>query len=627
MSTRTVLVTFVLLALASGLPGARAEEGAEDGVLRTRIFDVSALTQGIPNFLRPILALVSPDMVSDEENPLFGAEGEEPRLPLGTLDEIVELIQTEVEPVSWEVTEGAYLRSQGERLLVVRAHRPVLDAIARFLRALEEDVLAGYAIDIRAVRPSGVDGLDRGTLRGGRALEPKEAAALLAKDGLALTLTALANQQAMGFVGRERAYVQDYDVEVAKGSSSSDPIIGIQMTGLAATAKISGGRMRDRLRLRVDAVLSVDGPWQRHASGPSRLIELPHTDVVRAHSQLLLEPGRWYVTQGTLGGSTPGGHAFLVRVRPLPYRPTAREDGADAAWPAADMGPLALRTFDVADLAEARRDVRGPDADLVPSNFTPPEPPELAEPAPIFPQEALVDLLRALSPPRMWNRDGTYLEARDGRLRVKNTAPVLDAVGSQIDQIRRRFLYHVVMDVQAVRASRSLAEALLGADREGREALTARGAQALGAAVAAGEAEILDDMRVVSLAGARNNVLSGRQVAYVQDFEVEIADETDIGNPVVQFVLSGTVVDLQPALTSSRDAALVEVRITRTRLQEPTRELECPFGLLQLPELDVWKLRTNVVAPLDETVVLGLGGQGEDRILLLLRTALKPYDG
>ena len=566
-------------------------------------------------------------MVSDEENPLFGAEGEEPRLPLGTIDEIVELIQTEVEPVSWEVTEGAYLRTQGEHLLVVRAHRPVLDAIARFLVTLEEDVLAGYAIDVRAVRWSGVDGLDRGTLRGGRALEPKEAAALLAKDGLALTLTALANQQAMGFVGRERAYIQDYDVEVAKASSSSDPIIGVQMTGLAATAKVSGGRARERLRLRLDAVLSLDGPWQRNASGPSRLIELPRTDLVRAHTQLLVMPGRWHLTGGALGGATPAAHAFLVRVRPVAYRPAAPQDGADIAWPAADTGPLALRTFDVADLDEARRDVVGWDADLVPSNFTPPEPPELADPAPIFPQEALVELLRALSPPRMWNRDGTYLEARDGRLRAKNTAPVLDAVGSQIDQIRRRLLYDVVIDVQAVRARRSLTEALLGDGREGGAALTARGTQALRAAVAAGEAELLDDLRVVSLAGARNNVLSGRQVPYVQDFEVEIADETDIGNPVVQIVLSGTVVDLHPALTSSRDAALVDVRITRTRLREPMRELECPFGPLQLPELEVWKLRTSVVAPLEETVIVGLGGRGEDRILLLLEAMLRPHDG
>ena len=104
--------------------------------LMVQLHDVSDLTTGLTDFIPPTIQLVGPDSVSDEENPLFGAEGEEPRLPYGTIDELTELIQNAVDPTFWEETEGAQIRSQGEHLLVVRATPEIQEQIERFLRDL-----------------------------------------------------------------------------------------------------------------------------------------------------------------------------------------------------------------------------------------------------------------------------------------------------------------------------------------------------------------------------------------------------------------------------------------------------------------------------------------------------------
>ena len=78
--------------------------------------------------------------MSDEENPLFGSEAEEPVYPYGQIDEMIELIQGAVAPAFWEATEGALVRSQGEHTLVVKATPEIQEQVAGFL-----DDLRGFA--------------------------------------------------------------------------------------------------------------------------------------------------------------------------------------------------------------------------------------------------------------------------------------------------------------------------------------------------------------------------------------------------------------------------------------------------------------------------------------------------
>jgi len=115
--------------------------------LTVQIHNVADLTTGLTDFIPPTIQLVSPDMVSDEENPLFGAEGEEPILPYGTIDELIELIKNAVDPTFWEETEGADIRGSGEQALVVKATGEIQEKVDRFLTDLRG--FAGIVVTVQ----------------------------------------------------------------------------------------------------------------------------------------------------------------------------------------------------------------------------------------------------------------------------------------------------------------------------------------------------------------------------------------------------------------------------------------------------------------------------------------------
>ncbi len=103
--------------------------------LVVQIHSVADLTSGLTDFIPPKIQLVSPDDVSDEENPLFGAEGEEPIYPYGQIDELIELIKGAVDPAFWENSEGE-VSGQGDHALVVKATPEVQEKVDQFLNDL-----------------------------------------------------------------------------------------------------------------------------------------------------------------------------------------------------------------------------------------------------------------------------------------------------------------------------------------------------------------------------------------------------------------------------------------------------------------------------------------------------------
>jgi tetratricopeptide (TPR) repeat protein len=109
--------------------------------LVVEIHNVADLVTGLTDFIPPTVQLVGPDSVGDEEHPLFGAEGEEPVLPYGTIDELIELVKSSVNAPYWggEV-EGADIKSSGGQNLVVKADRNMQSRVGKFL-----DDLRGFA--------------------------------------------------------------------------------------------------------------------------------------------------------------------------------------------------------------------------------------------------------------------------------------------------------------------------------------------------------------------------------------------------------------------------------------------------------------------------------------------------
>lgn len=365
-------------------------------------------------------------------------------------------------------------------------------------------------------------------------------------------------------------------------------------------------------------------------------------------------------------------------------------------------GNMRLRYFDVKDLAVAIQHFVGQPINLVPSNFTPPEPPELPEPAAIFPAENLVELIRETVGGEAKWEDPATIEARNNILIVRNTPDILAGVDDLLSQLRANsgllvnlevrfmtaednFLRDVGVDIRGLGDnSAGIGAPGLGANQvqddvfagspanplagfEPSSAGTARDTGIFyndgqdGAYMARvenlfdeavrgfGDPEVLtrsgglsfqhtflDDTQLEVILRAvekseriqeitapritvyntqRANISMLNQVSYVQDYEVEIAQASNIANPVIQTIQDGIVLDVRPVVSADRRFVQLELRPTVAVLQRPiptfaTSLSAGPVGanapvIIQLPELEVSRVRTTVSMPDEGTLLLG----------------------
>ena len=112
----------------------------------------------------------------------------------------------------------------------------------------------------------------------------------------------------------------------------------------------------------------------------------------------------------------------------------------------------------------------------------------------------------------------------------------------------------------------------------------------------------------------RANVSILNQVSYVQDYEVEIAQASNIANPVIQTIQDGVVLDVRPVVSADRRFVTLELRPTVALLTRPiatfsTSLASGPFAsapvIIQIPELSVSRVRTTVMMPDGGTLLLG----------------------
>ena len=113
----------------------------------------------------------------------------------------------------------------------------------------------------------------------------------------------------------------------------------------------------------------------------------------------------------------------------------------------------------------------------------------------------------------------------------------------------------------------------------------------------------------------RANVSVLNQISYVQDYEVEIAQASNIANPVIQTIQEGVVLDVRPVVSADRRFIQLELRPTVATVVRPIGEFTTnlasgPIGAnapvtLQIPELRVSKVRTTVTMPDGGTLLIG----------------------
>ena len=122
--------------------------------------------------------------------------------------------------------------------------------------------------------------------------------------------------------------------------------------------------------------------------------------------------------------------------------------------------------------------------------------------------------------------------------------------------------------------------------------------------------ELVTAPKVLVFNTARANIAVMNQVAYVQDFDVEIAQAASIADPIVNVVQDGVVLDVRPVVSADRRFIMMELRPTVANLKRPIEQIATTLGsqntvTIQLPELDIQRVRTTVPMPDGGTVMLG----------------------
>lgn len=122
--------------------------------------------------------------------------------------------------------------------------------------------------------------------------------------------------------------------------------------------------------------------------------------------------------------------------------------------------------------------------------------------------------------------------------------------------------------------------------------------------------ELVTSPRITVHNAARGNLSVLNQVAYVQDFNVEIAQAASIADPIVNVVQDGVVLDVRPVVSADRRFITLELRPTIANLKRPIREFVTAIGAqnsvtIQLPEVELQKVRTSIPMPDGGTVMLG----------------------
>ena len=373
-------------------------------------------------------------------------------------------------------------------------------------------------------------------------------------------------------------------------------------------------------------------------------------------------------------------------------------------------GDMKLRFFDIKDLQVQIQNFLGAEINLVPSNFTPPEAPELPEPEPIINADNLVELIQnTIGGEAAWE-NGT-IQAQNGILIVRNTQEILGQIDDLLSQLRANSGLLVNLEVRFLTAEDNFLKDV-GVDLRGLgngnnpvaingqgplvvqddvffgsnanppggtvgtnnepssvgtsndagifyndgqdgayaarvenlfdttvrtfgnpEVLTASGGLSF-------QSTFLDDTAIEVILRAvekservqqitapritvyntqRANVSVVNQISYVQDYEVEIAQASNIANPVIQTIQEGVVLDVRPIVSADRRFVTLELRPTVAVVQRPIAEFVTnlasgPVGLgvssnapvtIQIPELRVSRVRTTVSMPDGGTLLVG----------------------
>ncbi|MFM8979562.1 MAG: hypothetical protein ACKOSS_03765 [Planctomycetia bacterium] len=600
-----LLATATLLG-ASPAPCLRAEGAAAE----TRLYELGGLA-GAP---RP----VARRLLDSEVREALDEPATPPLSPAGSLEDLQEWLRTQSGRTAWEGPGGSWLRAQGPRAVLAHAPPPTLAQLGATLAGAEQAWLRPLRLDLLAVRLAP----EAASLRAGQPADAAAAEALAraAEQGTGLraglSLLLLPGRSATAFAGQQGAYVTDYDVEVAQRSSASDPYVSALRTGLSVQATLWPGLRAGELRLELDARLAELLRVEPGTAGDQRPLELPQVASTQVVASATLQDRAWTV----LPGAAPRGEATHVLLLARASRASDWPEGVPAghllAAPAAGTAEAALeqRAFPAHALVRSPASRRAPDLALLSSGEG--QPPLTDLDAPGVPSalgaEELTSLLRTLLPPEAWGARGGSADLRLSTLEARAPAPTLEAIGGLLRTLEEGLApaYEVEARLVDLPANSPVLAGLL---------LSPEAEAALSRALGAGEATALEQLRVQARAAQRNHVSALEQRSYVQDLDIEIAQETSIVDPVVGTLATGCVLEVEPLPCAGPGWVRTSLVLQRSVLAQALRTVRTAAGDLQCPDLRQHEVRLDLALPLGRSALAATftGAQGR-RVALLV---------
>lgn len=272
---------------------------------------------------------------------------------------------------------------------------------------------------------------------------------------------------------------------------------------------------------------------------------------------------------------------------------------------------LVSRAYDVADLCVRLQDRSERLENVRPSNEQQ-ETPEVAEPAALFELDWLVEILKAGAEPQSWEIEGSEIQPQNGRLFVTAIPRVHRKIEALLRWCRMAVNRRVAVEVVALPL------------REGDTALLSDRPRELTEA----EAKSLlsrDPLGSVTLVGFDGKLLGGRggrEISYVQDYDVEVGKGAAIGDPVRATVFAGCAAEVRASLDDDT-GAILDCQLEFSRIAEPIPVQPTEHGDVELPTKQLTRIQSSFWAPLGKTVVAGGCTVGEDPCVILVTARRK----
>lgn len=223
-----------------------------------------------------------------------------------------------------------------------------------------------------------------------------------------------------------------------------------------------------------------------------------------------------------------------------------------------------------------------------------------------------------------WSDSRNSIEYASGVLYVTQSKENHEKISKYIEMLRRRFSRRIVVESdvlllspEAFAAAGSL-PGILSAEQE--KALR-------DAAADPARGKMLALLRTVAMNGQRVFAADMKETSYIRDYDVEIAQDAVISDPVSGDLRNGAVLDVRPILSNDGSTALMETRFVLARPRSMAAfDTGVPtLGSIQLPSRDILRTKTTLALPMGRTALLCSGPVSAEKnwiAVVLLRPTL-----